>query len=165
MKLEMLLVIVLFNLLFATLALAGPQSAIKASGTYVSMNGKCTAVLEQSPMGGFLQLYIRAGHGHRTHIADDITGVMWMNGDSLFYSASPVYGVPGIFSVTCNHKQKVNTLVSPRNISKIYPNGADYFELRTIEDKKIEYYYARDVDKIDFTHLHSHKNLRSVKLP
>lgn len=56
-------------------------------------------------------------------------------------------------------------VVSPENIDAAYPKGADFFELRSVTNNKIEYYYGADVDNIEFEHFRSKGNLREARLP
>ena len=140
-------------------------NSIKQAGNYLSPDKKCTAELKIVQLGGFLQLNLRDEFKRFNHIANDITGLAWITRDSLIFSTSPVYGKPGVFIVTCQHPPKIATIVKPTNIDDSYPDGADYFELRSITDSHIRYYYGFDVDNIDFTHFRADQNLREAILP
>ena len=127
--------------------------------------GGCAATLTQSPEGGFLQLSVGQDFNRLTRIADDITAIAWVAPDLLVYSASPMYGKPGIFLLKCGDEPKSSVLVPPKHIDRGYPDGTDYFEIHSIDGNHVSYYYAVDVDKADFTKLRSTANLRTVELP
>jgi hypothetical protein len=152
--------------LFTANANSNSSPAIRQPGVVVSTpNGTCTASLKTSSQGGFLQLYIGHDQDHLAHVAEDVTGIAWASPTSLVFSVSPVYGSPGIFLVTCSNDPQVKMLVGPKNIDKAYPKGSDYFELRSITENRVQYYYGNDVDKIDFARWRSSKNMRTVQLP
>ena len=160
-----LCVCVALNLVFVSLTYGGTSIAKKEPGVYVSANGRCRAELKVAPMGGFLQLYLRLNESVFTHIADDVTGLAWATPTSLVYSASPIYGTPGVFLVTCTSNPRTKMLVGPTNIVDAYPKGADYFELQLVRDRDVNFYYGADVDKIDFATFRSEQALRVTKLP
>jgi hypothetical protein len=154
------------NFFFMSCAYSDSAGAIRQPGVVVSTpNGACTASLKTSSQGGFLQLYIGHDQDHLAHVADDVTGIAWATSTSLVFSVSPVYGSPGIFLVTCSDNLNIKMLVGPNNIDKAYPQGADYFELRSIIGHEIQFYYGDDVDKINFSQWRSSKNMRIVRLP
>jgi hypothetical protein len=151
---------------FAASAYSNSVDAIRQSGVFVSgPNGGCAASLKTSSQGGFLQLYVGRDQDHLAHVAEDVTGIAWASPTSLVFSVSPVYGSPGIFLVTCSDKPQVKMLVGPKNINKAYPQGSDYFELRSITGDQVQYYYGGDVDTISFSQWRSDKNVRRVRLP
>lgn len=151
---------------FEMIACSMEKSALKEQGLYPSPGKACTAELKSSPQGGFLQLFVQSSLGTSAHIADDVTGVMWIGQDSLVFSSSPIYGNPGIFEIKCDHDgQYLTTLVNPKNINSAYPDGADYFELRGTKDNILEFYYGFDVDSIDFNTFRTENNLHSKSFP
>jgi hypothetical protein len=84
----------------------------------------------------------------------------------MVYSASPIYGKPGIFLATCAAAPVVKMIVAPVNADAAYPQGADYFEIRSVSNGRVQYLYGADVDTTDFTKLRStDSNVRSVDLP
>ena len=140
--------------------------AISKPGIFTSKPGEvCTAALKVSPQGGFKQLFLGRDRDHLSHIADDVTAILWVSPNSLVYSVSPIYGHPGIFLVTCDSDHKVSTLVAPEHKDAGYPEGSDYFEVQSIGGLEVRYHYGADVEKIDFAHWHSSKNVRTVRLP
>ena len=164
--LKLFLIVGLFSFLFMSPAFAASKGAIKQAGSYLSADNKCTAILTKSKDAGFLKLYLKVTHENPYFVADDITGLSWINTHALVYSSSPVYGRPGVFLVTCDYKShQPTTLVSPTNIDTAYPDGADYFELRSVTGRRIDFYYGPDVDKIDFKNFHSASNLHTTMLP
>jgi hypothetical protein len=94
---------------------------------------------------------------------EDVSGLVWRDGSQLVYSVSPIYGKPGIYLYDCR-VQKSTRIVAPKNVNEHYPAGADYFELKTIDNTGlIRFYYAADVDDVDFTKFRSASFLYAVK--
>jgi len=94
----------------------------------------------------------------------DVSGVAWKSGSELIYSVSPIYGQPGIYVYDCIH-QKNTRIVAPRNLNTHYPAGADYFELKGISNTDvIHFYYAPEVDDVDFAKFRSIRYLYQVKV-
>jgi hypothetical protein len=152
---------------FALVSCSVTASAVKEQGFYPSPAKVCDAELRVSAQGGFLQLFVQTGNGEPIHVADDVTAFMWIDGNTMVFSASPVYGKPGIFEVACAAdagRPRSTTLVAPKNFNAAYPDGVDYFELRGIKGDNIEFYYAADVDSIDFSRFRSEEHLNSVRL-
>jgi hypothetical protein len=151
---------------FLTSAFADPGGAISEPGIFVSKPGEvCTAALKTSPQGGFKQLFIGRDRNHLTHVADDVTAIIWATPKSLVYSASPIYGKPGVFLVTCTSQPTISTLVAPEHKDRAYPQGSDYFEVQSINGHEVRYRYGADVDQIDFTSWHSAENFRTAQIP
>jgi hypothetical protein len=147
-------------------ACATTQSAVDSVGAHQSARGSCTAQISISPTGGFRQLFLERTGVAQVHLADDVTGVAWISNLELVYTVSPVYGVPGVYVVDCDSpKAKPVTLVASMIHNAAYPNGADYFELKSVVGSQITYYYGRDVDAIDFTSFRTAQNERSFEKP
>ncbi len=126
----------------------GANRVIARAGEFVSPNKKCRATLKTSSLGGFLVLTLGRKAGKRI---DDVTGIAWVSGDTLVYTTSPSYGIPGVFAYSCD-SNGIKRLAAPRTLSKAYPNGADYFELQGISSANpvtVYFYYAPDVDAMD----------------
>src|SRR5262249_37122570 len=89
----------------------------------------------------------------------------WASDNALVYSVSPIYGTPGIFMFDCASKE-TRRLVGPVTVDKAYPQGADYFELKKLspEKKLVYFYYAPDVDAVDFTQFRTDRNLFQVSI-
>lgn len=151
---------------FALIACSMATTALKEQGSYPSPGKACGAVLKVSPQGGFLQLSVQTSTGKLAHIADDVTGFLWVNEKYLVFSSSPIYGKPGVFEVTCDSEHPIlKMLVGPKNINSAYPDGADYFELKEMKGRSLQFFYGDDVDSIDFNEFRTEKYLRSVLLP
>lgn len=126
---------------------------IKETGHFKCSNSDCIVSLKYSEMGGFLVLYLdNLKRKEATQVINDVTGIVWASEDILVYSVSPIYGKPGLYAYNCKTK-KTKTIVKAKNVDTAYPSGSDYFELHglTTDNKvKIYFYYAPDVDSIDF---------------
>jgi len=126
------------------------RQVIKQHGAYKSVPEGCQIVLEISEMGGYLKLTINPPS---THLFKDITGIAWISPDVLLFTVSPIYGKPGVFLFNCVSKQ-IRRIVGPRTTNTGYPSGADFFELQGFSknnDQEFYFYYAPDVDAIDFS--------------
>lgn len=133
---------------------------VTATGEYMHQNGNCRVKLESSTMGGYSVL--SADHLGMNEI-DDVTGVAWASPVLLVYTVSPIYGKPGVYLYDCiGHKSK--RIVDPKNINTFYPDGADYFELYRVDGSIIFFYYAADVDSVNFREFRSQSFLFQVNL-
>jgi hypothetical protein len=110
-------------------------------------------------MGGFRVLRV-AGRD-----VPDVTAAGCLSATVVAYSVSPLYGEPGVYIYDFTDRRE-RRLVSAENRSDAYPKGADYFELKELDDRNrtITFYYARDVDTTDFGELRTSRNLRKVDL-
>jgi hypothetical protein len=138
-------------------------AVIKQAGKFSSPNGTCLASLEARDQGGFLVLTFPSGSNYKVL---DVTGIAWASDKVLIYSASPLYGLPGIYLYSCGSR-KIKRLVAPRTVNNAYPDGADYFELQRISlttPTVIYFYYAPDVDKEEFKNFRSASHLFEVHL-
>ncbi|UCZ57639.1 hypothetical protein LGV61_05010 [Desulfurispirillum indicum] len=130
-------------------------------GRYISPKEICVVQLKISPKGGFSQLFIEDHVGGLVHVADNVTGFLWLDGGSLIFSSSPIYGKPGIFELICSYDDlTLITLMASENIYSAYPDGADYFELKEVVDGKLWFYYGADVEVIDFNDFRIEANIR-----
>lgn len=151
---------------FAVIACSMATTALKEQGAYPSPRQTCIAVLKVSPQGGYLQLSVQSSTGKLVHMADNVTGFLWANEKSLVFSSSSIYGKPGVFEVTCDRERPtLEMLVGPKNINSVYPDGADYFELKEIKGRSLQFFYGANVDSIDFNEFRTKKYLHSVVLP
>jgi hypothetical protein len=144
-------------------AAASQPAVIRQAGKFSSPDGTCLASLEASEQGGFLVLTFPRGGNYKVL---DVTGITWASDKVLIYSASPLYGHPGIYLYSCGSR-KTKRLVAPRTLNKAYPEGADYFELQRISLTNptiIYFYYAPDVDKEEFKNFRSTSHLFEVHL-
>ena len=144
----------------ATIKTSQLSEVFKAPGSYSSPAAKCPISLTISDQGGFTQLVLRSRSG-RNKTVSDVTGVIYISGDRLVYTTSPIYGMPGVFLYNCLSKN-IKRIVGPKKIDKAYPRGSDYFELHDVEGQKIYFYYAPDVDQIDFSHFRTKEFLFEV---
>ncbi len=133
-------------------------------GVFASPNGKCRATLKiSSSMGGFLVLTLNKQPDRGV---DDVTGMMWVSGDTLVYTTSPIYGLPGVWVYSCG-SNLTTRIVKPRTFSKAYPDGEDYFQLKSVSmaaPATVYFYYAPDVDAPDVKDFESPKLLFKVRL-
>lgn len=141
------------------------NKVINQPGAYVSPDGACKARVTISSMGGAFILI--AGRSAQVRMrAEDITGMAWVGGHTLVYTTSPIYGVPGVFVYKCD-ASKSKRIVAPQSISKAYPDGDDYFELEGVsmtEPITAFFYYAPQVDKVDFGNFRTPAFLYQVHL-
>lgn len=162
------------SLLFAGCASLFPNPALTRSaevvtaartpGQYPSPGAHCEASIDVSEMGGFLILSAGRLHGAKRHVVRDITGMAWAGSWDLIYTVSPIYGKPGLFRLNCSTMVE-HKVVPPRTFSRAYPDGADYFELESVEVLgvvKARFYYTPDVDEADFASFRSLQNQRVV---
>ncbi len=143
-------------------------AVIDKTGVFLSPEGKCEATIRVSEMGGFRSLIVQDNSSKiSSNEIKDITGIAWLNNEELIYSVSPIYGQPGIFLLNCSSPKSITRIAGPTTIDKAYPNGADYFELKSLSnrtDVKVLFYYAPDVDRVDFNHFRTSKYLYQVNL-
>lgn len=135
-------------------------------GEYQSPDGKCKALLKINSTGGYKVLSINLPSKDNSHdgiIANDITGMAWIRGDELVYTVSPIYGRPGIFLFNCS-SMNAKQILGPKTINKAYPDGADYFELHSISNGKIYFYYAPDVDHVDMNKFRTKEFLHHLNM-
>lgn len=149
----------------ATLAFAGPtvRNAISKLGNFAAPGSNCTASLRTDPMGGGKSLVVKAGK-EKLNLANDVSGIAWLDSSRLVFSVSPVYGKPGLFEYNCTSKEK-RTILPPKNITKAYPDGTDFIELQRIvsDGGVIFFYYSPDVDKTDLSFFRTKSYLYSIK--
>ena len=129
-------------------------------GSYQSKSGKCPITIVVSAEGGFKQLLLESDLS-KNEIVNDITSAIYFSNELLVFSTSPLYVNPGIFVYDCSLKN-IKRIVAPQKPNKAYPQGADFFELKSIEDDTIYYYHTTDVDKTDFNILRTNKYLFQV---
>lgn len=138
------------------------RPAITELGTYTSPRATCQASLSISTTeGGFNILSIDL-KDRLVPIADDVTAIVWLDTSQLAYSVSPIYGRPGLYVVDCK-SAKSRRLLGPTTKTPAYPDGTDFFELKSVTLKPIPtlaYYYGADVDRIDFREFRTKKNVR-----
>jgi hypothetical protein len=139
------------------------NEVIKHAGEFGSPNGKCRATLTTSSMGGFLILTVDGDPSQQTK---DVTGMAWTSDGVLVYTTSPIYGNPGVFVYSCGLRQ-TKRIVPPRTLTKAYPDGADYFQLKsisTVQPAIIYFYYGPDVDALDMKSFESPAFLYKVRI-
>lgn len=75
---------------------------------------------------------------------DDIESsrIIWETEENILYFAgSPIYGIPGIYKWDIE-ENKIERIVKPKNITKAFPDGFDYFVLLSISpNNRYLYYY------------------------
>jgi hypothetical protein len=161
-KLRLIPILAAFVLLSSANACAGDPVA-KAAGLFESPKGACAARLVASRMGGHLRLLTEVGAAPPRWMADDVTGLAWIDERTLVYTASPIHGKPGVFAWNCLEADALpRRLVGPTNIEAGSPDGTDYFELRSLSGREVEYYYAAKVDETDFANFRVDANVRRI---
>lgn len=145
---------------------SSPIPIIKTPGMFSSPHGKCEASLTVNKMGGFLDLSIYKKPDKRSKVVADVTGIAWFKDEQLIYTVSPIYGKPGVYVFNCQSMSNKKVL-GPKNTDKSYPKGSDYFELQGVSmgpDVIIYFYYAPDVDAVDFKNFRTSGSLYKVGL-
>ncbi len=136
---------------------------VKKPGVYNSPGGSCQVSLSISEFGGYLNLTVDSGNAQ---VVRDVTGVAWATENVLVYTVSPIYGQPGVYLFDCVSRQTTR-IVAPSFFTKAYPNGSDYFELQGFAPDSrdtVYFYYAPDVDSIDFNRFRTIDFLFQVRL-
>lgn len=124
--------------------------------------GECKYHEDIASLGGFKVLAV-SFRGSKRPVVKDVTGVAEDGEDGIVYSVSPIYGRPGLFRIDCKTGRR-HVLVKPKTLSKSYPHGADYFELLSLGEGRVSFYYAPDLDETDFNSFRTRKNLFEVRL-
>jgi hypothetical protein len=126
------------------------RQIIQEPGTFWSPDGKCAVSLSRNPLGGHLTM--STDRATKRDVVD-VSGVAWLTNRILVYTVSPIYGKPGVFTLTCP-SMRITRIVAPRTKTKAYPDGADYFELVRVSTSQkvplVYFYYAPDADRVDF---------------
>ena len=156
------------TLLFCVLGIlpsvaASADEGLLPIGEHRSRGGDCEVRILTSAEGGGRDLSIVRPKS--ALVAQDVTGAIWRDSMTLVYSVSPIYGRPGIFELDCQSGHH-RTVVPPVTKNKGYPDGADYFELVSVDPKMQQacFYYSPDVDRADFSSLRTPKHIRCVQL-
>lgn len=102
-------------------------------------------------------------HGRHSSVVNDVTGIIWIDGDKLLFSVSPIYGQPGIFLFACK-EMKAKRILGPTTFNKSYPDGADYFEVKDLFKEKLYFYYTPDVDSTYFPTFRTKDHLYRINL-
>lgn len=123
------------------------------SGAVRPLSGRCQASLQIAELGGYPVLTItKRPKGRYIEPIEDVSGMAWETADRLVFTVSPIYGRPGVFVFSCS-TQRIRRLVAPKTFGDATPDGADYFELQSLKlgmKGKIRFYYAPDIERIDF---------------
>jgi hypothetical protein len=132
-------------------------------GEHRSPGGTCEVRISTSAENGARELSLVRPKS--ALVTQDLTGAIWRDANTLVYSVSPVYGRPGLFELDCPSGRST-TVVPPAVRDKGYPDGADYFELVSVDPRmqKACFYYFPDVDREDFTNFRTPEHMRCVQL-
>ncbi len=144
----------------------GPFQVAKTPGVFRSPAGDCEASIDIAEMGGFLILSVTRSQDKKYSSARDVTGAIWVGKHELVYTISPIYGKPGLYLIHCPTMVE-RRIVSPQTLSSAYPDGADYFELESVEFAErmiVRFYYAPNVDDVDFSAFRSSQHLQVVEI-
>jgi hypothetical protein len=132
-------------------------------GRHHSPGGGCEVRISTSSENGARELSLVRPKS--ALVTPDVTGAIWRDPNTLVYSVSPIYGRPGLFELDCRSGYS-KTIVPPATRDKGYPDGADYFELVSV-DPKIQqacFYYSADVDSPDLDNFRVPEHLRCVQV-
>jgi hypothetical protein len=110
-------------------------------GRYVAPSGACAVVVTHEE-GDRIDLHVE---GDTSVVLQDVTGWAWVAPGLLVATASPIYGVPGVYLYRCGSDSMV-TLVRARHRTEWNPDGADYFELAAVRRGEVRFWYAEDAD-------------------
>lgn len=134
-------------------------------GQFTSPDGHCTVALRINRLGGAKDLFLVTARTKSTLIEHDVTGIAWFSNNALAFTVSPIYGRPGVYVLDCKSSQ-AKRVVRPKTLNQAYPEGADYFELYRVSDDTpamLFFYYAPDVDKVDFASFRTPDHLFEVR--
>ena len=153
----------LFGLLPYVAAGAGPEGGSLQTGQHRSPGGACEVRISVSAENGAHELFLVRPKS--ALVTEDLSGAMWRDANTLVYSVSPIYGRPGLFALDCRTAHS-RTIVAAVTKDKGYPDGADYFELVSVDQKKQEacFNYSPDVDSPDFEGFRTPEHIRCVRL-
>lgn len=142
--------------------LPAPQRVVSRPGAYSSGDGSCRVKLVTNSRGGALNLILPA---EKKVIAGDVSAMAWISNEVLVYTVIPVYGKPGLYALNCK-SALVRRILGPKTFNKAYPGGADYFELEHVSDngRLLYFYYAPDVETVDFKAFRNQSNLFQVSV-
>ncbi len=132
-------------------------------GIFQQNKGKCHAYLSVNDLGGFVVLSVTQMGTNIAEVIKDVTGISWVTESLLIYSVSPIYGNPGVYILDCATKE-TKRIVAPKNTNAAYPNGTDYFELYRVSGEKAYFYYAPDVNSVQFKEFRSRSFLYQSNL-
>lgn len=154
---------IFFFALFGMLQCVAAERDSLPVGKHLSMGGTCEVKISTSTENGARVLTLVRPKS--ALVTQDLTGAMWRDTNTLVYTVSPIYGRPGLFELDCPSGLS-RTVVSPTVRDKGYPDGADYFELVSVDPKLQEacFYYSPDVDREEFTSFRTPEHIRCVPL-
>lgn len=164
MRFRAVIIVLCTILLNVPLAATAENKTVFTKPTAFETN-ECVVSLTLQENGGYLTALVSRRQSEpdtRPQFLRDVTGVSILAGHSLIATTSPIYGMPGLYLLNCREGTE-RLLVAPRTIDAAYPHGTDYFELVGRDQDKIFYFYARDVDSIDFSIFRNAKNLRTYQ--
>ena len=163
MTLPRILLCGLLGLLPYIAAGADPKRGLLQVGQHRSPGGSCEVRISTSTENGARELSVVRPKS--VLVTRDLTGAMWRDANTMVYSVSPIYGRPGLFELDCQstHSRAVVAAVTK---DKGYPDGADYFELVSVDPKKQQacFFYSPDVDGPDFVEFRKPEHIRCVHL-
>lgn len=142
---------------------AGSEGGALQLGQHRSPGGACEVRISLSAENGAHELFLVRPKS--ALVTEDLSGAIWRDANRLVYSVSPIYGRPGLFELDCRTAHS-RTIVAAVKKDKAYPDGADYFELVSVNPKKQEacFYYSPDVDSPDLEGFRTQKYIRCVSL-
>jgi len=144
--------------------LSGP-AITHQEGSFISPGGGYTALTEVTAMagGGISLTIVSKSDDRRSDPIDAVTGIAWISENKLLYSVSPIYGIPGIFVFDCR-KMKAKRILGPKTCRKGWSDGDDNFELKKFSEGMIYFYYAPDVELVDYQEFITKEYLYQINL-
>ena len=163
----LLISLVIVSLSLLTIACSGESllsgPAIDKLGTYISPGGGYTALLEHGEGDMSVLTIVSKSDGRRSNAIAAVTGIIWISENKLLYTVSPIYGIPGIFVFDCR-KMKTERILGPKTFREGWPNGVDNFELKGFSEGTIYFYYAPDVELVDYQEFITKEYLYQINL-
>jgi hypothetical protein len=159
---------IFFLLVLVSFAFGASSGEVPASitpGKIRPPNGKYESLITISE-GECRKLTVYRNESKPILVVNDITGIIWIDKNTLLYSVSPIYGdKPGIYLLSCSIG-KVQTIVPSKHYDKDYHGFTDYFELKSYspEITTVFFYYSKDVDKTDFKNFRTERYLNKLDL-
>jgi hypothetical protein len=129
------------------------------------IDGHESSFIQSVQMGGFFQLQIIRQDIVLIEV-DDVNGIVPIGNEKYIYAVGSIYGNrPGLYLFDAATKREV-VLRKAENVTRGYPNGADYYELAkcVIADHVINYYFTEDPDKTDFSNFRTKYYLKSLNI-
>ena len=138
---------------------------IDEHGVFAPRDGQCEAAMEVRRCCYPSLVIRRVADTWESELFEEVTGLAWLDRDSLAFTLGSIYGSnPGLFVFSC-HSRQSQRLVAPQTAGTKTP-FVDYFELAGVradaEGESIRFYYSPTHD-IDFAKFRSDRYLFEVR--